>query len=916
MRKLAPLVIPFIVAVHFTSADAIAQCGSRHVYSGAFRASAHDVELDGRDLWAATSYGVALYDTSFDPPRVVTSIALPGATTRVRVLQGRAYAASGDRVFVVRKAGGRLEVAGSVSLGDGVLINDLIHVAPYLYAATSTGVVQLDLANPNAPAVATRLSTTTGRALSLARFDNFLYAADGDNTVEIYSIQLPSFPQKVNVVGALRQSTSVRVAGNKLFVSDGTQTQTFSAGGNPPASLGLAPGVGTTALHALGGNVVAAGGNGRHLRLVDFTIPNQATTLFDYEASSSRGTINRIEAITGAGSKLYAAAGDIGIISVETANFRAPFPLRATLVGSAESVVRTASGIVVAPSTGGLVLYTVNADDSLSKSVSWDSGRVSRLLDAQGTIVASTTGRSVFIWNIAPTSPTTDSSGTFPKNVEDAILLGTSIYALLEDGTVWRADITQKPLVPSLVAFGGVTFSALSRSGNAVAAVRLLDTGNSVIHYWSDGDFSKGAQTKEVEGAATSGVAVTPQGLTAVATFKGLTVVSFPAGSVSILGGILPGRDIAFAGSHVVFATGSSLQIFESSPVKLVASHALPQPAVSLQRGEAGTPFFAATTDGVAAVRVTGAAPVPTASLAPMSNSYFRSMAVAPGKIALLDGSTVETYSIATSGTPRGGNRFSVDPLASDIAADPAHVFIMTRNGRVISYGYGGYEERRLTLPGTDLTALRMRVVAGALHVAFQEGCPFACAFKTAVIDPATLAITATYAGAILDATVSGATAFILVEQPGEVRSVDLRDPLRPVVSSSVASTGNPVSIAHSPSMKSVYVLGAKLYVYDDVSLASKGDLLSAYASDPTGRTSYVDQRIRIVNDCVTIVSRGFAPSSATLAAPATLGAMTPVPTPAAARLFDVVDGTWVYLTDYSLEVYTTKPAGRRRPVR
>src|SRR5437763_16718718 len=82
-----------------------AQCNSSLVYSGPFRASYLDLAIDGNDLWAATGYGVQLFDRSVEPPALVTSISLPGITRVVRAVNGTAYAGSGSSVYVIHKIG-------------------------------------------------------------------------------------------------------------------------------------------------------------------------------------------------------------------------------------------------------------------------------------------------------------------------------------------------------------------------------------------------------------------------------------------------------------------------------------------------------------------------------------------------------------------------------------------------------------------------------------------------------------------------------------------------------------------------------------------------------------------------------------------------------------------------------------------
>src|SRR5436305_13093425 len=131
------------VAVLFSSFLALsvsAQCNYSLGYSGAFRASYLDVAVDGNDLWAATSYGVQLLDRSSDPPALAASVAVPGITRAVRVVGGVAYAASGTRVYAIRKSGKSIAIAGSVDAG--ATVNDIVATPLALYVATANGLGQ------------------------------------------------------------------------------------------------------------------------------------------------------------------------------------------------------------------------------------------------------------------------------------------------------------------------------------------------------------------------------------------------------------------------------------------------------------------------------------------------------------------------------------------------------------------------------------------------------------------------------------------------------------------------------------------------------------------------------------------------------------------------------------------------------
>src|SRR5712692_8026737 len=103
---------------------AFPQCNVSPVLSGQFRSSILDLAVDGNDLWAATSYGLSLYDRSVDPPRLVATLPVPGTTRFVRLGNGLAYAGSGNAIAIVRKSGHALQLIRTVDAGAPV--NDLM----------------------------------------------------------------------------------------------------------------------------------------------------------------------------------------------------------------------------------------------------------------------------------------------------------------------------------------------------------------------------------------------------------------------------------------------------------------------------------------------------------------------------------------------------------------------------------------------------------------------------------------------------------------------------------------------------------------------------------------------------------------------------------------------------------------------
>ncbi|HYM60868.1 MAG TPA: hypothetical protein VEZ11_08245, partial [Thermoanaerobaculia bacterium] len=96
-----------------------------------------DLSIDGNDLWAASAYGVQLYDRQADPPAIVASVPVSGVTRLVRAANGVAYVASGSSLYVMRKNGHAIELVRSMDIGGTA--NDLLLLAPYLYVAATNG---------------------------------------------------------------------------------------------------------------------------------------------------------------------------------------------------------------------------------------------------------------------------------------------------------------------------------------------------------------------------------------------------------------------------------------------------------------------------------------------------------------------------------------------------------------------------------------------------------------------------------------------------------------------------------------------------------------------------------------------------------------------------------------------------------
>ena len=898
--------------VFFSAVQINAQCTPQHVWGGPFRHAALDVFADQNNLWVATSYGVALYDitpTSGAAPRGITSIALPDTTIRVRSLNQNAWAASGDTIYALRHDAGRLSIIGSLDLN--VTINDLIAVQPYLYAATSGGLAIIDVSIPSTPLLVNSLTVSKAPALSLARFENTIYVADGDSSVDMFTVQVPNFPQRLGDFTAFPQNSSVRVSGTNIYVSDGQQTQVFAAGSNPATKIGTTSSVGTSALFPLSSSIVYAAGRNRVLRVLDFSAPSQPVVLYENEIPTTRGTINRIEAITGTANRIFVAAGDAGLISYDVTSFKSPFPLRANLIGSVGSVVVLQDRIVVAPSSGGLRAYSVASNDALSPLGTWEAPKVWTLQDGSGSVVLASSGKTLTAFNVSTGTGTAQSTGNFADNIRSAVLIGNTVYAVLADGSVWRADASAATMTPARVDISTIAVNSIHRNGTAVATAEFTESGTTVVRYWSDGDVSKAPLTASVEGAATSGIALA-SGKIALSTFKGITIIATPSMQTTLIAGVPPGVATRMNADYIWHASGTSLLQYHIGDGAKVGEFRLSSIS-SLQRGDIGSTIFAATDAGVTSVRSNAAVALPVRDPIVPTSFFFRQLALAPGKVLLRDGPSVQVFFTRASGTLSPGPLVTIDSGTIDIAATEDRIHALTSRGKLIEYDYAGRELRSFSIDeGADATALALRMLRGALHIGVLRGCSVgACEYKTVVVQSTTLTQASTYGGAVIDvADGSGSTAYILVEgTPRELRRVDVSNPLVPVTAASRAAASFQ-AIAYSTGGFVMVATSAAPISLDPVTLQDKQGGGTPITETP--RLSGVDGRVAASDECWAAAGYAAFPFIGKFGS-----SFIRPKTPATALRVAHRDGVWYFLTDFSLEVYSNKaPVKRDRSVR
>lgn len=857
-----------------------------------------DVGVDGNDLWVTTSYGVALYDRSTTPPQGVVGMALPGTTSAIRVLGDVAYVGSGSRLYLIRK-GNPLQVISSIDVGGTV--NDLLEVPPYVFVAATNGITNVDLIDPARPAIAGRLSTTAGGAFSLARRTNTLYAADGDQTVELYTIQIPSVPQKIGTVNALPRSTSVQVSGSVLFVSDGQQSQLFAVDGSQAVPVSTWSSIPTSSFFSPATSIALVSGVDRRIRAIDFTQLDQPVILWQSELAPSGGNLNRIQGIAGTAASAYFAGGDIGLATADLANFRAPHPVRLHPGSTASSLGAAGATIVVAEGTK-LARYRRDSG-RLDALAPLDDGRASIVHDNDAARILGSSGSALTLWDAATGSVV--SSASLRSAVVSAVLQGNAAFVVLLDKSFWRIDLTTAAATATEIV--AMPAHSVARSGNAIATAQIdQDSGRTILRYWSDSNTANAPVTLNVDGGATSGVALSGS-KAIVVPFRGVTIADFSNGSIKVVPETAPGTDLVASGDSVYFLTRSVIQQISVAAASVQRSWSLPAEGTALAMIDDST-IGVASDQGVIFLNVATTSSQPLLATVETTNSYEKKIVAGGDRISLFDGRSVDNF-VATAMThaPRYQFTLPLDSTAADVAADDARIYTLSANGRVSAYEATRPLASFQIDEGADVVAHRIFFIAGALHVTFTRGCSAgACEKKTIVLDPRNgLQQTASYSGALLDAVDSGTIAFIVTELPAEIRQLDIRDPWHPAAVKSVAAEGNPVSIAYSDAQRSVYTLGAKLYAYDSASLAKRGELLQPWVVDPSGRITYLDQRVRISGSCGVIAGREFDPLFFDITGPLAWGGPTRLPSPAAVRGVGRLDGAWYFLSDYSLEAWS-----------
>ena len=883
-------------------------CDYKLINSQPLRATALDVAVDGNQLWVATGYGVEAYDRTTFVPRLTASIALPGTTSRIETSSSLIYVGSGSSLFILSRG---LAIISSVDVG--ATINDLLYRDGYVFAATSAGLTPVHVALSDRPQALARLSTSSGSAFSLARLGNSLYVADGDNSVEVFTIQIPELTQRIGAVGIQVRAVAAHAIGNTtLYFSDGLQTEVYSGEGTQMTRIGLIPFQGSLAFSPFTSDVLFMAGMDRRLRAVELAT---STVVMDAEMPVTGGNVNRVQAVAATPDSLYVAAGDLGFLTYDLSRFRTPYPLHVYRTSfPARSVVESGANVFASFEDGVIRYYLRGADSRLSRQSPDASG--SLVHDADGNRALTSTGATLAVITGGTNSIT---STTLRTAVRHAVMIGTTAFALLQDASVWRVDFAVTPPASTQVNVGGQP-SFIVRDGNAIALADLLENGTTNIRYFANGDLSGTPQVKSIQGAATSGIAVSAAGTVAAGTFLGVSLIDFPSGNISLLPDTddAPTRDLHISGDDLYILTQDRLQVWSVSRRELAREFDLPADGIALHRSADEVTIV--TNDGLITIATNSTSQLPELVGQSAPNTFHRKLSLGGANLYLFDGRNIDVYSAPSSGFPHLQRRLGLPGNPVDIAASSQSVFVLFSSGKVAMMRPDGTTAAETTInEGPGVQVVSIRVVSEAVWVSILKGCPAACEQKTLVLDSRNgmLVQSSSLPGGTIDVAVQQNTAYSISDNPFEIRVLNIADPFHPVITTARASEGSPASIAFSAARQTVYVLGERLYGYSAASLSTAGTQLDPYVSDPATRLGYLDQAVRMVDDCAVISGRSYNPELRSINGVADWRKQPTPAVPSPGRSIAVRPGTIYLLTDHSLEVWSTStPPPRRRVVR
>ena len=873
MRGRVAILLLSLSSFLFPLSSASAQCAWSPRESAAFRTTALDVAVDGSLLWLATGYGVQLLESG--GTRIAFEVPLAGSTKIVRADgRGFAYAGSGTRLSVLRRDGNRITVIRSIETGG--VVNDILLAGSYLFVATSAGLQHYDIVDPATPLRTNAvLPSSSLNVLAIAASGPRLYAADGDDTVEVYSITIPSIPQHTGTLKATIRAASVHATGDTLLVSDafGQSTDVFAG----TLKLGTLP-VGANAFAAAADGVHFVAGPDRTLRAVDFSSATTLNKRYEHQLAPTGGTDNVIHAIARSEQTLYVAAGDIGLTIFNTATLTRPYPIASYRSSASTSTIAANDRAWFADASGTITEQRIDSSGlALATERTWNGGTL--VHDVEGATLLTSSGDTTTLWTLTGT-PAAASTSKFRAAVKNAAIRNNDVVALLADGSVWLGGAT-----PQQVTLPAMT--ELLRAGSGYLFVQIRNDGKTLLHHYASPDFASATRIVTIDGVAIGGAAYDGT-RAAVFTFAGVSVADLATGAVHVAtdsNRVIP-RQLALSGRSLLVLDKRVLYVYDDTRT-LIREQFLPSDAVAFD--VQSTLALVATSEG--SMVVAYAAEQPSRTI-PFRNDFFTKIVAASDRLYLLGPSGINIHATDLS--------FVRDVKANgiiDVAATAGAFFTLSASGVVTAYSRQGFQYAQFTInEGSDAQPLSIDTAGNAVWISLSKGCLTGnCQKKTLVADPQSLALTATLTGGVIDIVTSGARAYAVFDLPNEVRVYTIADPLRPAQLLAAATTQTATSIAaHSGK---VYVLGDRLYQYAEATLLQTATHFNSVSPDK-------NQQIRTDGDCLIVTTRAANPETfhAATLAPAT--GTFDVPSPV--RSLAVTAGHAFILTGHSVEIWSS----------
>jgi len=347
------------------------------------------------------------------------------------------------------------------------------------------------------------------------------------------------------------------------------------------------------------------------------------------------------------------------------------------------------------------------------------------------------------------------------------------------------------------------------------------------------------------------------------------------------------------------------LMIWNARTGSFVRTISLPSPAARVAVPDSPNGHAAiATADGVTSVEYNSSSKLPVAVPVPNSNAYYRKVLAGKDRLYLFDGRGVDVFETVAGLMPHYITRLTPGGVI-DVAADDSGLYALTISGVVYAYAPDTTQVTQRTVADTaaDTQPQSINMVAGAPWVSVSQQCKTgSCQNNTLVLDPLSLATTATLGGGIVDVTTSGSRAYAITSLPSEVRVIDVSSPLHPVQVSArpAEGTNGPVSIAYSSG--TLLVLGEKLYVYSESGLAKLSE--QSVSFDPA---TYSDQHILVAGGCGVVTGRAAAPALYSVPSLASAGSIA---VPGNVKSIAASDNVVYVLTEDSVEIWSNGTPG------